>query len=684
MFGDASAANSAAEDGRVTASELKYLQGNNSDDYISDVVDSEKDKLVDRMGEQLLLLADNSEKEARLIRQSLRLNPIIPPAAAPSSVSSFDVEGQKRRGDATTTAATVTTGQVSDRVHQSARALRSTLLTSSQRGSRAALLEMMQEDEAEEDLKKQRKLLKPSTAQILRILSISLLILIVLYLLLLEGTVLAGPPRLPIGPYKIVEAQVGQHFFDYYDFYSGKDSIGSNGYLYYVSRDVATKNNIVNVITETVDSGSMVEIYDDDGAQEVDWLLEDLKFLDELKRRQADEKKAVDESAKEAVESGGNTTTADKSLNVTKNEESDNNATTAVTKNNTASNASITKKNTTTRRHLTKTQSHLEAFNPDPVINGTTTNNNATTTAGNNGNNVTETFVYISSNATEAGPRNSVRLEGRRRFNRGLFIIDLRHMPAGCGTWPAFWLTDEANWPVNGEIDIVEGVNYQDTAKTALHTTKECRMDDVPEGSKTGTWDTAVGIPDKKTGIPDMTFRYAENCFVYDPHQWINQGCVAADLKLEGRSLGVPLNKNGGGVYALEWDPTNTHIRTWVFTPHGRVPRNLRDAMRTAMNEDESTRVAPDTNKWGLPYGHFPIGDGTNCPAEHFRNMRLVINLAFCGSVAGTRYFMDCPKQFKQYKTCEQWVASDPDELKEAYWKIRGVYVYERDWEKQW
>ncbi len=40
---------------------------------------------------------------------------------------------------------------------------------------------------------------------------------------------------------------------------------------------------------------------------------------------------------------------------------------------------------------------------------------------------------------------------------------------------------------MNGEIDIVEGVNYQDTAKTALHTTKECRMDDVPEGSKTGT-----------------------------------------------------------------------------------------------------------------------------------------------------------------------------------------------------
>ena len=50
----------------------------------------------------------------------------------------------------------------------------------------------------------------------------------------------------------------------------------------------------------------------------------------------------------------------------------------------------------------------------------------------------------------------------------------------------------------------------------------------------------------RKTGVPDMTFRWAQNCFVYDPHQWLNQGCVATDLKLEGRSLGMPLNDNGG------------------------------------------------------------------------------------------------------------------------------------------
>jgi hypothetical protein len=217
-----------------------------------------------------------------------------------------------------------------------------------------------------------------------------------------------------------------------------------------------------------------------------------------------------------------------------------------------------------------------------------------------------EPFIYMGSAATKAGPRDSIRLEGKRRFNRGLFIIDVRHMPAGCGVWPAFWLTDEANWPVNGEIDIVEGVNYQSQAKTALHSTKGCIMDDIPAGVMTGGWDTAQGIPDKKTGIPDMTLRYAQNCFVYDPHQWLNQGCVAVDK--QNGTLGIPLNNRGGGVYALEWDPAYRHMRTWVFTPHKKVPDNLRDAIRTAELPAGQGRIMPDPELWPLPYGYFAIG----------------------------------------------------------------------------
>jgi hypothetical protein len=69
----------------------------------------------------------------------------------------------------------------------------------------------------------------------------------------------------------------------------------------------------------------------------------------------------------------------------------------------------------------------------------------------------TEELVYLSSAPTNVGPRDSIRLEGKRRFERGLFILDVRHIPDGCGVWPAFWMTDEDAWPWNGEIDVLEG-----------------------------------------------------------------------------------------------------------------------------------------------------------------------------------------------------------------------------------
>ncbi|KAL9189238.1 hypothetical protein ACHAXT_011728 [Thalassiosira profunda] len=515
--------------------------------------------------------------------------------------------------------------------------------------------------------------------QVITMVTLTVLVVLLIFAALALGTLAVGPPRQPLGEYRILEAQTGNDFWRYYDFYAGKDSAGSNGYITYVSREVAEKDDIIGVVTEEVAEEDMIEIYEDGDSRAVeDWLAEDLEFLDWLERKKEalEDSKAFGGDEVKSNETDGESDDSSSAKGKEKaapKKKSDNKHRSLLGDEASGPSpefepfAPLRFQNTTTDD---APPPRLEPFNPDPPRNGTDPSK------------PTETFVMISSSPTPEGPRNSVRLEGRRRFNRGLFIIDLRHMPAGCGTWPAFWLTDEANWPVNGEIDIVEGVNYQDTVKTALHSTKECVMNDVPEGSKTGSWDTAVGVPDGKTGKPDMTFRWAQNCFVYDPHQWINQGCVATDLKLEGRSLGMPLNANGGGVYALEWDPVNRHIRTYVFSPHNRVPRNLREALRTA--RDPETAVAPDPNQWGLPYGHFPIGEGTNCPAGHFRNMRLVINLAFCGSVAGNRYFMDCPKKFKKYKTCNEWVKSDPEELKEAYWKIRGVYVYEREWERQW
>lgn len=38
--------------------------------------------------------------------------------------------------------------------------------------------------------------------------------------------------------------------------------------------------------------------------------------------------------------------------------------------------------------------------------------------------------------------------------------IDVRHMPEGCATWPAYWETNDGNWPAAGEVDIVSALNW--------------------------------------------------------------------------------------------------------------------------------------------------------------------------------------------------------------------------------
>lgn len=283
--------------------------------------------------------------------------------------------------------------------------------------------------------------------------------------------------------------------------------------------------------------------------------------------------------------------------------------------------------------------------------------------------------------------RESVRLEGKRRFHRGLFILDVEQMPTGCGVWPAFWTTDEESWPDNGEIDIVEGINTQDVVKTALHTSEDCsQYAHVPRWAWSGEWDTATGIPDTFTGKLNYDNRVeADNCWVMAPHQWQNQGCVA--VSQENGTIGAAMNEIGGGVYVLEWDPAAGYIRSWVFK-NGKVPRNLQLSISSVQRgvSGGDNEVLPDPSTWEVaPYAYFAIGDGSGCSSDHFRNHRLVINLAFCGTVAGNRFARDCPALYNKWNvkndsvaTCNAYIDSDPDALEEAYWKIRGVYVYER------
>src|SRR5690349_3355966 len=60
--------------------------------------------------------------------------------------------------------------------------------------------------------------------------------------------------------------------------------------------------------------------------------------------------------------------------------------------------------------------------------------------------------VYIgvdASNQSDADGRKTIRLHSKKRYNHGLFLLDLDHMPASvCLTWVAFWMINWGlDWP---------------------------------------------------------------------------------------------------------------------------------------------------------------------------------------------------------------------------------------------
>ena len=76
------------------------------------------------------------------------------------------------------------------------------------------------------------------------------------------------------------------------------------------------------------------------------------------------------------------------------------------------------------------------------------------------------------------------------------------------------------------------------------------------------------------------------------------------------------------------------------------------------------------------------------CFTDHFKNMHIVFNLAFCGNVAGNQFFQDCTEETKLFNVKDDlilsynaWIQLNPKALEEASWKIHGVYIYE--WKMQ-
>ena len=234
--------------------------------------------------------------------------------------------------------------------------------------------------------------------------------------------------------------------------------------------------------------------------------------------------------------------------------------------------------------------------------------------------------------------RFSVRISSKKQYNSGLFVFDILNTPYGCSTWPALWLTDQANWPDNGEIDVIEATNKGNAgAQSVLHTTAGCSMD----------------VKRKQAGKAlQASCNYKKND---------NAGCGVQGAQ---DTYGQALNSAGGGIYAMEW--RDAGIRVWFF-PRGSIPADI--------PADVSNRTAPDPSTWPEPFADFP---STDCDiGSHFRNQSIVANIDLCGQLAGAVdvYSGDygCPGK------CTDFVANRPEAFETAYWEWASWRVYTAD-----
>ncbi|KAI0757797.1 laminarinase [Daedaleopsis nitida] len=229
------------------------------------------------------------------------------------------------------------------------------------------------------------------------------------------------------------------------------------------------------------------------------------------------------------------------------------------------------------------------------------------------------------------GPgRNSVRLMSNKQYTTHVSVWNVRHMPQGCATWPAIWEVGD-DWPNQGEIDILEGVNDQAPNQVTLHTNTGCTMPQVRVQSGNAEGD---------------------NCDVAATN---NAGCGVQVSNSNG--YGPAFNAAGGGFYAME--RTDAFVKVWFWS------RGDPDIPQDVLNGASDI----NTDNWDTPSAFFP---NTSCDIdEHFGPHNLIINLTLCGDWAGAVYGADgCPGD------CVSFVNNNPEAFTEAYFDIQWLKVY--------
>ena len=241
--------------------------------------------------------------------------------------------------------------------------------------------------------------------------------------------------------------------------------------------------------------------------------------------------------------------------------------------------------------------------------------------------------MRVDNSSVTPNGRPSVRLTSNKSYQSGLIILELAHMPASaCGTWPAFWMVGP-DWPNQGEIDIIEGVNQQQTNDMTLHTGPGCSISNtnkMTQGSTVASTSCVSGGSN-------------------------NKGCqITTDQQ---NTYGDGFNNAGGGTYATEWTSSGISIYFWSADS---APSDV-------------TNGSPDPSSWSAPIAYFSGGCDMSTA---FTNQQIVFDTTFCGDWAdgpGVWAASGCPK------TCTQYVADTPEAFANSVWSVKGLKVYQNN-----
>ncbi len=108
------------------------------------------------------------------------------------------------------------------------------------------------------------------------------------------------------------------------------------------------------------------------------------------------------------------------------------------------------------------------------------------------------------------------------------------------GLWPAFWTVQESNWPVNGEIDIMEGYSYGGSTKFASN---------LFYGYSSGN--NLLGT------TCERTYGVGEGWHMYDEY-WKNEnGWVTVTIQVDGRTVATYTNSVNGNLQLQNFGPHN-------------------------------------------------------------------------------------------------------------------------------